>query len=204
MKETYNINLAHRNLNSNSFVCCLQCGIPSLAHEIIFGVRNLGWEINDTSRLGLLIDAPSGFALQVLDQKTTNDWVVVTDNPCPEYWEDLWSLSPRGLLAGGNSALSVTNALRHVISGGFLRSTPEHRSSLTRLERSLLQYNAQGWDNKRIAKELELSDGTIRNALSRVFQKLGFENRTQLALYYWGLWHLLDRLPQCSEKLTDS
>lgn len=59
----------------------------------------------------------------------------------------------------------------------------------------MLRYSAQGWENRRIAQELDLNEGTVRNGLSRVFQKLGFDNRTQVALYYWGLWHLLNHQP---------
>jgi DNA-binding NarL/FixJ family response regulator len=171
----------------------LRCGIPALAIEIARGLQQLGWERNEQGDAGLLIDAPSGFALQELAHADPGNWVVVTDNLCPEYWEDLWACSPRGLLAGGHSAQSVTEALSRIRSSGAFRHTPQHTSPLTCVERRLLRHSAQGWENKRIAQELALSEGTVRNGLSRVFQKLGFENRTQVALYYWGLWHLLDK-----------
>lgn len=141
--------------------------------------------------LGLLIDAPWGVALHELEQADPGQLVVVTDNPCPEYWEDLWSFQPRGLLAGGHSVENLAEALRETHLGEPLRRTPEHDSPLTCMERRLLRYSAQGWENRRIAQELDVNEGTVRNGLSRVFQKLGFENRTQVALYYWGLWHLL-------------
>nr|WP_264777602.1 LuxR C-terminal-related transcriptional regulator [Deinococcus aetherius] len=56
----------------------------------------------------------------------------------------------------------------------------------------MLRHSAQGWDTRRIARELTLSEGTIRNSLSRIFKKLGLDNRAQATLYYWGLWHMLD------------
>lgn len=180
----------------------LRCGIPALAAEIARGLQPLGWEADEQGRLGLLIDAPSGFALQELAQVDPSEWVVVTDNPCPEYWEDLWSCSPHGLLAGGHSAQHVIDALVRATSGEFFRHTPHQDSSLTCLERRLLRRSAQGWENRRIAQELGLNEGTVRNGLSRVFQKLGVENRTQLALYYWGLWHLLDKQPLSGKNIT--
>lgn len=170
----------------------LSCGVPALGIEIAKGLEKSGWELNDQSEIGLLIDAPLGFALQTLIRESPRVWLVVTDNPCPEYWEDLWSLSPQVLLAGGHSALNVVNALDRTISGESFRQTPHYDNPLTHIERQLLQYSAQGWGNKRIAQKINLTEGTVKNGLSRVFQKLNLENRTQLALYYWGLWHLLD------------
>lgn len=174
---------------------CLHCGIPALADEISQSLRHFGWEVCKHAPLGLLIDGPWGVAFQQVAQVNPGEWVIVTDNPCPEYWEDLWAFGPRGLLAGGHSVQHLADALGRAAAGESFRSIPQHDSSLTCLERRLLRFSAQGWENKRIAQEFGLNEGIVRNGLSRVFQKLGFENRTQVALYYWGLWHLLDTSP---------
>lgn len=171
----------------------LRCGVPALAAEIGKGLQLFGWEEAEQSFPSLLIDAPPGFALQELEKADANVWIVVTDNPCPEYWEDLWSFSPRGLLAGGHSARYVIEALNYTTFGEPFRHTPQYNNLLTHLERQLLNLSAHGWENKRIAKKMDLSEGTVRNGLSRIFQKLNLKNRTQLALYYWGLWHLIDK-----------
>uniref|UniRef100_A0A7C2C1F0 Response regulator transcription factor n=1 Tax=Thermus islandicus TaxID=540988 RepID=A0A7C2C1F0_9DEIN len=42
---------------------------------------------------------------------------------------------------------------------------------------------AQGYTNLEIASELGLSEKTVRNRLSEIFQKLHLNNRTQAALY---------------------
>lgn len=175
----------------------LHCGIPALADEISQSLQRFGWEVCEHASLGLLIDGPWGVALQQVAQVDPGEWLVVTDNPCPEYWEDLWAFGPRGLLAGGHSVEHLADALGRAASEPeeCFQRTPQHDSPLTCLERRLLRSSAQGWENKRIAQEFGLNEGTVRNGLSRVFQKLGFENRTQLALYYWGLWHLLGVSP---------
>lgn len=173
----------------------LHCGIPALAGEVRQSLQRLGWEVGEQVSLGLLIDGPWGTALQHLTQVDPGEWVVVTDSPCPEYWEDLWTFRPRGLLAGGHSVEHLAAALRHAAAGEFILRTPQHEGVLTCMERRLLRLSAQGWENRRIAQELNLNEGSVRNGLSRVFQKLGVENRTQMALYYWGLWHLLDTEP---------
>lgn len=54
---------------------------------------------------------------------------------------------------------------------------------LTKRELSLVQLVAEGRTNKDIARELSLSEHTVRNYLFRIFNKLGTSNRLELALY---------------------
>jgi Bacterial regulatory proteins, luxR family len=51
--------------------------------------------------------------------------------------------------------------------------------------------------NKRIAKQLGISDGTVRKRVSEILAKLGLENRMQLGYYYLGLWSFLDAYRDC-------
>ena len=50
-------------------------------------------------------------------------------------------------------------------------------SKLTARERAILEHLARGADNAQIAAHLGLSEKTIRNYMTRVFEKLGVENR---------------------------
>lgn len=50
-------------------------------------------------------------------------------------------------------------------------------------ERDVIRLVAQGYDNKEIATELFLAEGTVRNNISRVLEKLSLKDRTQLAVY---------------------
>lgn len=49
-------------------------------------------------------------------------------------------------------------------------------------ERSVLESLCRGMSNKEIASALQVSEGTVKNHLTRVFEKLGVEDRTQAAL----------------------
>jgi DNA-binding NarL/FixJ family response regulator len=42
---------------------------------------------------------------------------------------------------------------------------------------------AQGYDNKEIAAALFLAEGTVRNQISKLLEKLELKDRTQLAVY---------------------
>ena len=60
-------------------------------------------------------------------------------------------------------------------------SAPE--KPLTERERELMTLIAEGCDNKEIAARLFLAEGTVRNNISRLLEKLSLKDRTQLAVY---------------------
>lgn len=60
-------------------------------------------------------------------------------------------------------------------------STPAVK--LTNRETELLVNVAKGLSNKEIAKNMFLSDGTVRNNISALLLKLNLKDRTQLAVY---------------------
>lgn len=51
-------------------------------------------------------------------------------------------------------------------------------------EYELITFVAEGLSNKEIAGKMYLSEGTVRNYLSSVLDKLGLRDRTQLAVFY--------------------
>ncbi|MCL2379365.1 MAG: response regulator transcription factor [Coriobacteriia bacterium] len=58
------------------------------------------------------------------------------------------------------------------------------RDGLSEREFQVLELIASGQDNKEVAAELFVSEGTARNYVSNILQKLALKNRTQLASYY--------------------
>lgn len=68
-----------------------------------------------------------------------------------------------------------------------LSAMPDPRSTEARLtegELKLLDRVAQGLLNKEIAEALGVAEKTVRNQLTRVFEKLGVSTRTEAALWY--------------------
>jgi DNA-binding NarL/FixJ family response regulator len=55
-------------------------------------------------------------------------------------------------------------------------------AALGERERRLLALLSAGLDNRAIAQQLALSEGTVRNLLSQLYDKLGVANRTQAVL----------------------
>lgn len=58
-------------------------------------------------------------------------------------------------------------------------------ADLTDREYDILLLVAEGLNNKEIAKELFLSEGTVRNYISTMLEKLSLRDRTQLAIFYY-------------------
>lgn len=56
---------------------------------------------------------------------------------------------------------------------------------ITEKEYELITCVAQGLSNKEIAEKMYLGEGTIRNYLSTVLEKLELRDRTQLAIFYY-------------------
>lgn len=56
---------------------------------------------------------------------------------------------------------------------------------LNEKEWKIVQLIAEGMNNKEIAQHLHFSEGTIRNYLSIILEKMEIRDRTQLAVYYY-------------------
>ena len=57
------------------------------------------------------------------------------------------------------------------------------KSTLTQREKQLLSMIAKGWDNFRIAAELNLAQQTVRNYISRIYAKLAVSSRSEAMVW---------------------
>jgi DNA-binding NarL/FixJ family response regulator len=55
--------------------------------------------------------------------------------------------------------------------------------ALTKREQQISALVGQGLGNREIARRLNMSEHTVRNYLSQIFEKLGVSNRVEVALY---------------------
>lgn len=117
-----------------------------------------------------------------------------------EYIIKALRLGARGYLLKQDYA-SILPALCAVFSGQTVFGTeivsriPELLQSSTAFDYSTYGINereleiieriANGYSNKEIASELFLSEGTVRNYLSSILDKLSLRDRTQVAVFYY-------------------
>ena len=92
---------------------------------------------------------------------------------------------PQELLAGVRAAARgdaplAPRAAREVLSA---RAEVASKPELSARESEVLQLVARGLPNKRIARELQISEKTVKAHLTQVFQRIGVTDRTQAALW---------------------
>ena len=61
----------------------------------------------------------------------------------------------------------------------------QFKEDLNDRETDILELVADGLNNKEIASRLSLSEGTVRNYVSSILEKLNLRDRTQLVVYYY-------------------
>jgi two-component system response regulator DevR len=90
-------------------------------------------------------------------------------------------------VAGGKFILdpTLTTRLLHLVRSNSLSATEQNPLSiLSSQERRVLSLVAEGKTNKEIAEQMSLSDKTVKNYLSNVFEKLKISRRSQAAVLY--------------------
>ncbi len=55
--------------------------------------------------------------------------------------------------------------------------------TLTNREKTVISYLTQGWRNREIAKQLAISEQTVKNHLRTIYDKVGVSDRLELVLY---------------------
>ena len=84
------------------------------------------------------------------------------------------------LVMAGGTYLPAAAALRHSMSLGSPTADPIGEP-LTSRQMRVLRLLTQGLSNKQIARDLEISEITVKAHVSAIFRKLGVSNRTQAA-----------------------
>jgi DNA-binding NarL/FixJ family response regulator len=81
------------------------------------------------------------------------------------------------------------------------QSPPQGLDQLTRREKEVLKMIAIGASNREIAQSLFLSEGTVRNHISRILARLNLRDRTQAAILATTFLPLLEKTDSdCEDK----
>jgi len=79
----------------------------------------------------------------------------------------------------------IVGKLPELLSGEVSTASPLSKFDLTPKEIAMIEEVANGLNNKEIAEKLFLSEGTVRNYISTILDKLELRDRTQLAIFYY-------------------
>lgn len=74
-----------------------------------------------------------------------------------------------------------------IISDEALKTLTGHYNDvgLTKRENDVVELIAYGYQNKEISSRLFIGEGTVRNVITVILDKLNLRDRTQIAIYYW-------------------
>lgn len=84
-------------------------------------------------------------------------------------------------VAGGINVF-CDNIFQSIKQESVIQQNPDN-FNLTERETEFLRLICDGCDNKEIASRMFLAEGTVRNSISRLLEKLNLKDRTQLAVF---------------------
>ncbi|MBA3849170.1 MAG: DNA-binding response regulator [Opitutus sp.] len=89
-------------------------------------------------------------------------------------------------VAGGKFILdpAVTTRVLNLVRNGVPQHEGDRLAQLSAQERRVLALVAEGKTNKEVAEQMGLSDKTVKNYLSNIFEKLQISRRSQAAVLY--------------------
>lgn len=132
---------------------------------------------------------------EILQIDKTAKILLITTFQDDEYIREALSLGCRGYILKQNidSIIPSINAVHSgnmVFDSQIVSTMKKYREKdiegeLSDRELDILILLADGLNNKEIAKKLYLSEGTVRNYISTMLDKLSLRDRTQLAIYYY-------------------
>lgn len=123
--------------------------------------------------------------------------LLITTFQDDEYISSAISLGCKGYILKQNiggiiPAINAVHSGNHVFDSKIVPNIQKSSKKsididLTDREFDILLLVAEGLNNKEIAEKLFLSEGTVRNYISNMLEKLSLRDRTQLAIYYYKL-----------------
>ena len=136
-----------------------------------------------------------GAAKKILDTDKDASILLITTFEDDEYVREALSIGCKGYILKQNIE-GIIPSLNAVYSGNMVFDSKiisgiknfrekEIQIKLTNRELEILNLVSDGLNNKEISSNLYLSEGTVRNYISNLLEKLSLRDRTQLAVYYY-------------------
>lgn len=136
---------------------------------------------------------------QILEKDPTAKIIFLTTFKDEEYIVKALAMGAKGYILKQDfecivPALQAVNAGQNIYGDEIVSQLPKMLSrevkdkeeyDLTEREYDIIVLVAEGLSNKEIAAKLFLSEGTVRNYISIILEKLFLRDRTQLAIFYY-------------------
>ena len=126
--------------------------------------------------------------------------VILTTFKDDEYIKEAIKFGASGYILKNQSSDSIVSCLRTVVNGNMVfegeiaatlstlikdgKNSSAKDYALSERDFEILKLVGDGMTNKEIANTLFLSEGTVRNYVTNLLEKLNLRDRTQLAIFY--------------------
>lgn len=121
--------------------------------------------------------------------------LVLTAYDDDAYVRNIINIGIEGYLLKDEATEALVQAIVSVVQGGtwfsrvvmqkfvVSKNDLEVDTGFTPRELELLAGIGRGWDNRRIASEFDLAEQTVRNYISRIYEKLGVRSRAEAVVW---------------------
>lgn len=176
-----------------NIVACVKNGLEAVE----FCTQN----VVDVALLDVRMPVMNGvLATRELCTKTQTKPLILTTFDDQEFITEAIRYGAKGYLLKDTPPDKIKSAIRLVYSGntvmqdgvldklidalGTKRRSTVDKSLFSDRELGIMELIAKGFSNREIAKELYISEGTVKNYITSILNKTGLEHRTQVAIYY--------------------
>lgn len=113
---------------------------------------------------------------EILKRYPKQKIVVLTSYDLVNYRKIAFDLGVKDFINKSVEASELVNRLRSVNGGGKIKNSPQILETLTEREVEVLREMIKGENKKDIAKKLYISERTLYNHISNIYEKLGAKN----------------------------
>ncbi|ERT62905.1 response regulator transcription factor [Peptoniphilus sp. BV3AC2] len=113
---------------------------------------------------------------EILKRYPKQKIVILTSYDLVNYRKVAFDLGVKDFINKSVEASELVNRLRSVNGGGKIKNSPQILETLTEREVEVLREMIKGENKKDIAKKLYISERTLYNHISNIYEKLGAKN----------------------------
>lgn len=145
------------------------------------GTRMIRESLSDVKVLILTTFNDSEFIFDALEEGASG--YLLKDMPTDMIVQAILTVHHGGVVLPKDFTMQVLRDLRLKTATDCVKPLPVGIEELTEREREVLKHLGHGLNNKEVADLLFITEGTVKNHVSNVIQKLGLRDRTQVAIY---------------------
>jgi len=145
------------------------------------GTKLITSSLHDTKVLMLTTFSDSELIFEALEEGASG--YLLKDMPTDAIVQAIMTVQSGGMVLPRESTAEIVKEMRKNKETNHVNEVPKIINDLTERELEVLSKIGFGLNNKEIAQELYISEGTVKNHVSNLISKLELRDRTQAAIF---------------------